>query len=68
MTTEVHMKSKLDNELKKVDNRDPEYILERAEEFEQNLQEENMSLYRKFKLQKLITEETRNNSNESQNL
>ena len=68
MTTEVHMKSKLDNELKKVDNRDPENILERAEEFEQNLQEENMSLYRKFKLQKLITEETMNNSNESQNL
>ncbi|MZG30266.1 MAG: hypothetical protein F3741_05555 [Nitrospinae bacterium] len=62
------MKSKLDNELKKVDNRDPENILERAEEFEQNLQEENMSLYRKFKLQKLITEETMNNSNESQNL
>ena len=68
MTTEVYMKSKLDNELKKVDNPDRENILERAEEFEQNLQEENMSLYRKFKLQKLITEETMNNSNESQNL
>ena len=62
------MKSKSDNELKKVDNPDREIILERAEEFEQNLQEENMSLYRKFKLQKLITEETMNNSNESQNL
>ena len=62
------MNSKSDNELKKVDNPDRENILERAEEFEQNLQEENMSLYRKFKLQKLITEETMNNSNESQNL
>ena len=62
------MNSKSDNELKKVDNPDREIILERAEEFEQNLQEENMSLYRKFKLQKLITEETMNNSNESQNL
>jgi len=68
LTTEIHMKSKSDNELKKVDNPDRENILERAEEFEQNLQEENMSLYRKFKLQKLITEETMNNSNESQNL
>ena len=57
------MKSEQKNKVDKSDDLEKKHISDRAEEFEKELHEENMSLYRKFKLQNFVAELTSQNSN-----